>query len=357
MSKTIIFCADGTWNRAGSEDDPLNVDTNVYKFFKCLPGNISGLPADQERNYQVGADLVQCAKYINGVGSGVSAIEKVVGGALGIGLIVRIVRGYTYISRQYMPGDNIVLVGFSRGAYTVRALAGMILAKGLLSNNPELDKNEAHKRGMKVWFDYRRDRGETIGDLAVALTNLIDFISTRGASTVGLREIKQIQAVAVWDTVGALGIPLVAETGADSGVRDAFQFANKELDSRVQLGLHALSFHEQRHAFQPCLWVKRDGVKQLRFAGAHSDVGGGYLQTESGLSDIALHWMIDELDHLGVQFDSDRVEALRPDYTAKIHQPWTIDPWRNMDVESRVWPDYIQDHGSMAEWFNANRPA
>ena len=89
--------------------------------------------------------MQQAAKYLHGVGDSDNFLVKALGGALGAGLITRIVRGYTYISRTYAAGDRIFIVGFSRGAYTARALAGLIAAKGLLDAT-KLDPTEQGRR-------------------------------------------------------------------------------------------------------------------------------------------------------------------------------------------------------------------
>lgn len=129
MAKNIIFCSDGTWNDVDSQNA-----TNVFKLFNLLQGSVisrtkfKDLSVDIVEQEKIIAN-VQIAKYINGVGNSDNRIKKL----LGAGLIKRIVRGYTFISRNYQPGDNIVIVGFSRGAYTARALAGLIASQGLLA--------------------------------------------------------------------------------------------------------------------------------------------------------------------------------------------------------------------------------
>ena len=107
------------------------------------------------------------AKYLHGVGDTDNPIKKVVGGAFGSGLIARIVRGYTFISRQYQPGDRIVILGFSRGAYTARALAGMISGVGLLDpkateqtasdRDAMAAKERAYRMGVSAWLRYREN--------------------------------------------------------------------------------------------------------------------------------------------------------------------------------------------------------
>jgi uncharacterized protein (DUF2235 family) len=129
MPKNIVFCADGTWNNSNEDE---NVDrtpdpTNVYKLFLCLDGTLSVdslRDADeQEKELITDGNTQQIAKYIHAVGDSRNPIIKLLGEAFGVGVIARVVRGYTFISRNYEPGVNIVIVGFSRGAYTARALA------------------------------------------------------------------------------------------------------------------------------------------------------------------------------------------------------------------------------------------
>lgn len=124
MNKMIIFCADGTWNGPGQDDDKDSVPeyTNVYKLFITLAGAMSidsiKKANEQEKELITRNDnrLLQVVKYMHGVGDSHNIIHKILGGAFGAGIISRIVRGYTFISRNYEPNDNIVIVGFSRGA-------------------------------------------------------------------------------------------------------------------------------------------------------------------------------------------------------------------------------------------------
>jgi len=113
MAKRIVFCADGTWNSPDQdEDDDRSSDpTNVYKLFAGLSGSPAADDADeQERMLFEGGRLVQVAKYLHGVGDLSNPVRKVVGGVFGAGILSRIVRGYTFVSRHYRPGDDIVLI-------------------------------------------------------------------------------------------------------------------------------------------------------------------------------------------------------------------------------------------------------
>lgn len=355
MSKTILYCADGTWNGPGDPDDTSDIDaaenaeaalgtvTNVVKLFTNLAGEVTaetkGMPDEQEKNLNDSAGvLIQCAKYMHGVGDSSNVITKVLEGAFGVGVIARVVRGYTYISRQYQPGDAIHIVGFSRGAYTARALAGMICAVGLL--NPAkydvTDKEKAYVLGYAAWL---RARGVVFGGggtVSRFFTGLVHEVELWAAQALTAHEAfitrVPITSVAVWDTVGAMGIPLYVQGKR----RDAFSFVDTKLDPLAGRGFHAMSLDERRRDFPVTRWDPRDGVQQVWFAGCHSDVGGGYPPTECGLSDLALNWMMENLSSVGVRFASPL--PVVPDlthYTQAFHKPWETPPF-NIDPQSRV---------------------
>jgi uncharacterized protein (DUF2235 family) len=156
MPKNIVFCADGTWNGPGQpdSDDQNSPTTNVFKLFLNLDGTMdpgTALLAKEEEKSLAAADgsVQQIAKYLYGVGDSTNLLNRLIGGGFGVGLITRIVRGYTFVSRNYQPGDKIYLIGFSRGAYTARALAGLISAKGLLTSAAVDfdDKGAAYRAG------------------------------------------------------------------------------------------------------------------------------------------------------------------------------------------------------------------
>lgn len=334
MAKFIVFCADGTWN--GPDQDEINdrhTDvTNVYKLFLCLAGvedeASKRLENEQEKSLAKHGQVMQVAKYIHGVGDSNNPIHKILGGVFGAGIISRIVRGYTFISREYQPGDQIVLLGFSRGAYTARALAGMIAKQGLLAKPFTADKEDAYKWGARAWYHYRSDSGQ--GNwwtrLVGGISNLPDFLTRRAIKPDDFVAVDSIKAVAVWDTVGALGFPRYDKQHR----ADVFEFADNRLSSKVEYGFHAVSLDEQRGDFTPSLWESSDRVEQVLFAGAHSDVGGGYPVTnnESGLSDIALLWMIEKLKTTGLQFGCPDCPVTTPDPAGSSHKPWQHVPFK-----------------------------
>jgi uncharacterized protein (DUF2235 family) len=335
MSKTILFCADGTWNGPGKDDsDDANPTTNVLKLFASLQGDDTPesirLRDEQERVLHGAAGPVQVAKYLHGVGDSQNQLVRLLGGVFGTGTITRIVRGYTFISRNYQLGDRIVLVGFSRGAYTVRALAGLIIGKGLLNpaSTDLADKAAAYRAGTAAWYAYRKAQltdGPFWQRFSDAITNLPAFLS-RDLPSSGCLPGVGIEAIGVWDTVGSLGIPTYALDGHRA---DIFQFVNKDLSPLVRHGVHAVSIDEQRRDFLPTLWNDRPqgNIIQSLFAGAHADVGGGYPAAESGLSDITLGWMQQQLVARAGLLLASPLKPTHPDPLAIAHQPWTNLPW------------------------------
>ena len=180
MSKIIIFCADGTWNGPGEPDDDNTAapPTNVFKLFLNLAGadlpDTMMLAKEQERVLKAeDGSALQWAKYLHGVGDSNNFMAQMLGGTIGSGLIARIVRGYTFISRNYVPGDQTFIIGFSRGAYTARALAGLIAAKGLLdaTKNDLANRESAYRLGSAVWFEYRQMVAQSMSGWLVKLTN------------------------------------------------------------------------------------------------------------------------------------------------------------------------------------------
>lgn len=363
MAKNIIFCADGTWNGPGQDEDHDRIGdpSNVFKLFANLDGVDSSetlrLADEQERSLTAAdGSAQQIAKYLHGVGDSDNALVKILGGVGGAGLITRIVRGYTFVSRNYEKGDWILLIGFSRGAYTARALGGLIASRGLLdpAGIDLTDKEHAYRLGSAEWFAYRRDalrsRGNwlDLGKLEEIAFDLPGFL-TRPPTAPRITEVP-IEVVAVWDTVGALGIP---EYNRKTDRRlDAFQFADTTLSPKVQHGLHAVAVDEQRADFTPTLWDADERIVQALFPGAHSDVGGGYPpdSDQSGLADGGLWWMMTELAtrHRVVVAGAPPF-APKPDPGGVAHQPWTEPPWNLLPRMARVFPPGLALHRSVLD--------
>ncbi len=371
--KKIIFCADGTWN--GPEEQTGNpvmsgadehgellrsAITNVVKLFSNLSGHVTpdtlALQSEQEKAFtdQAG-NLVQIAKYLHGVGDSANPIVKAFGGAFGLGVIGRIVRGYTFISRNYVAGDAIHIVGFSRGAYTARALAGMIAKVGLLKPSycDPAKKLDTYRLGIAAWA---RSRSVMLGgagkldEIARSVLELVERCVAAQLSNDALIADIPIKSVAVWDTVGSMGIPEYA-----GGRRiDVFRFVDSDLSDKVEHGFHAMAINEMRCDFPVTSWNARKNIQQVWFVGAHADVGGGYPPDESRLSDITLRWMTNKLSNLQVFFTFPVAYPSNPQVLGQQwHTPWEDPPFNVLLRTPRkvVLNDAI--HGTVKErWDN-----
>jgi uncharacterized protein (DUF2235 family) len=346
MAKRIVFCADGTWNGPEQQTGVAPIDsgdehgelqgakvTNVVKLFANLAGRVTPqtmtMRDEQEKIVPDAAGgVVQISKYIHGVGDSDSFLKKAMGGMFGMGVIARIVRGYTFISRNYDPGDEIHIAGFSRGAYTARALAGMISSVGLLDReeyDPN-DKNEAYRLGVAAWCKCKNMSLHGAGKLTDLANHLLNFVGGFFARQLDADQLianVPIKSVAVWDTVGSMGIPAYA---GDKRY-DVFRFVDTKLSDKVQNGFHAMAVDELRGDFPVTAWDSRAGIKQVWFVGAHADVGGGYSAQESRLSDIALEWMMKQLAEVGVRIATPLTYKPEPLIGPAIHQPWSKTPF------------------------------
>ena len=344
MPRNLIYFSDGTWQ---SPDSPNQ--SNVFKLFNALAGaNTLGAPTDLEQERQsppAEGAIEHIAKYIDGVGADGNWLEQQIGGSIGVGLITHVLRGYTFLSRNYQEGDRLFLVGFSRGSYTVRALAGLIATKGLLAwqalglSQGATDQS-GYQLAAKAWSDYIIARQQTNGT-ANALGRIESILADVPTVFVGLLDRPifnaktDIAAIGVFDTVGALGIPEM-DNNLDARI-DVLRFVDTSLSDEVAEAFHAVAIDEQRIDFTPTLWDAREGITQVLFPGAHADVGGGYpLNDQSRLSDAALEWMAQNLQDLGINVTvppAPADAALGPQ-----HEPWKSSVWTARPVGPRLFP-------------------
>ncbi|MBI1770563.1 MAG: DUF2235 domain-containing protein [Bacteroidetes bacterium] len=284
--KRIITCSDGTWNKPGEKDRGIEVETNVEKIHDAITSkSIDGTP--------------QLKFYDQGVGTSASLQDEIMGGATGKGIDKNILDAYKFILWNFEPGDELYLFGFSRGAYTARSLAGFIRYCGILRPENLLLANEAYQ----LYHDKTKLTGPD-SDLMVSFRRQYS-IETR------------IKFIGVWDTVGSLGIPLKSFKELNT---EKYQFHDVTLSSTVDFAYHALAINERRELFEPTLWEKSSTVKntpghkqmmeQVWFTGVHSNVGGGY--EDSGLSDIALEWMMKKAENTGLSFDRSEIKDFKP---------------------------------------------
>jgi uncharacterized protein (DUF2235 family) len=237
------------------------------------------------------------------VGTG-NTLDRFTGGAFGRGVEDNIFDAYRFLIANYEPDDEIYLFGFSRGAFTARSIGGMIRKCGILSR-------EHADRYVDTIKLYRSEDGP---DKEIPQ-------GFREKYSVNKEKPTPIKFIGVWDTVGALGIPM---RGLRFLTRQKHQFHDTELSGSVKYAYHALAINERRSPFKPTLWQykPKEGqtIEQVWFPGVHSNVGGGY--PDHTLADVSLDWMIQKAKDTGLAID-DKVEKhhpLEPDPKGKIYR-------------------------------------
>jgi uncharacterized protein (DUF2235 family) len=298
--KRIVVLIDGTWNKEATTGN-----TNVATLD---PGN--RVVANVFVKPVAANGIAQHVHYHDGVGSEGDFFKKVLGGAIGVGLKGIIKDCYGFVVADYVPGDEIYLIGFSRGAYAARALAGLIGASGI-QRQSDADTFEV------AWQHYRvapQVRAQPATANASDQKAIADYNSL--AAKQAFHDTRAVTCVAVWDTVGSYGVP--AGFGLAPVARYValvrLGFHDTSFGDHVGVGLHAVGVDEHRRPFVPTFWTIAKGqqpkghVEQTWFTGAHCNVGGGY--PDHGLSDVALVWMIARVKALtGLEFNMDAIKA------------------------------------------------
>jgi uncharacterized protein (DUF2235 family) len=314
MQKRLVVCFDGTWNAADSE----RAETNVARLSRAIRANSGndGVP--------------QFCIYLRGVGTSGSKLERLVAGATGAGTEDIIRTAYLFLSQNYVPAhkddngkdvpaDEIFLFGYSRGAFAARSLSGLLGSVGLL-------KRQSLPHLTTAWTYYRDFKNRSPKD----------FVKRYAKKQIETHEDVVVNFLGVWDTVGALGIP-VGFLGEISGLIHGF---HDTTPSRiVRHGAQALAIDEYRDEFVPALWTgeapANSTIEQVWFAGCHSDVGGGYSDRE--LADIPLLWMIDRAKSAGLQVDEATPGLLPKADAINVLGP-THDPREGWSVKDRLTP-------------------
>jgi uncharacterized protein (DUF2235 family) len=278
--KRLIICCDGTWQRlyGGSL-------TNVALTARAVA------PRDGEGRPQI-------VYYSAGVGVSLDRLS-LWQGMTGADLDENLLDAYLFLNLNYEPGDQIYLFGFSRGAYTVRTLAGMLRKCGIL-RRAHIDKARA---ALELYRhrDVSADSPEAEKFRSAHAIAWPRLTAPFSAPPIDLR----IRFLGVWDTVGALGIPRVLPISI--GLNQRYQFHDTALSRSVQFARHAMAIDERRAAFAPTGWSNVEAfnapgapprVMQAWFPGDHGGVGGG--ASSRGLSNCALMWMLEGAEQAGL---------------------------------------------------------
>ncbi|KAI1473233.1 uncharacterized protein F4812DRAFT_43286 [Daldinia caldariorum] len=293
--KRLFVCCDGTWKDAVNTAAPL---TNVARLARCV----------KAVSFKNGTQILQIVHYQTGIGRGSSTIGRVIDGATGRGISTNIRDAYSFLCHNFNKDkDEIHLVGFSRGAYTVCCLARLIKDIGILTKSgltyfPVLFKRwkaVVHEKNSKEKFQELDSLHSYVGELERAL------LTSRGI---------RIKSIGIWDSVSALGIPIPLQFPQPAD--NAFRSIRAVIPDNVDHCYHALALDEIRKHFEPVIWEPGRAtessrgfhpplylMKQCWFLGEHGDVGGGNIDSAL-LSDTSLIWMIAHLTTAGADFDN-----------------------------------------------------
>ena len=324
MSKNIVICCDGTGNELGEQK------SNVIKLYETLAVN-----GTQIAYYHPGVGTMGARNALGPLGKWWT---RVIGLAFGYGISDNIADAYQFLMTNFEPGDSVYLFGFSRGAYTARALCGMLHIVGLLTEGNE---------GL-IPYAIRMIKQEKIAFPVAA-----DF------KKIFSRECKP-HFVGVWDTVSSLG-------WIYNAVHFPFTRATKNPDFHIVR--HAVSIDERRAFFRENSFGEphdsQQDIKEVWFAGVHSDVGGSYAEAESQLSKITLRWMLCEAELAGLLVDPSRKAAIlggkppnvSPDPNTKYQHKSLRGAW----WIAELWPKVVNVQKSQGAWhktirFNLGRP-
>ncbi|GAA5935097.1 T6SS phospholipase effector Tle1-like catalytic domain-containing protein [Sporobolomyces koalae] len=299
MKRLVILC-DGTLEDADAQLDP-DLYTNIGRLSRAI------LEEDQRPNPNKETEIEQIKMYLGGVGTEDGKVGGLVSGAFGTGIMETVRNIYSFLSLNWESGDEIFLFGFSRGAYTVRLVASLISVIGILhprktmhlfpalfealdqrsGDSPHNDLKSAESI-QKLLSQYSKDKNQQDleyakkGQFLIKVLGIFDTVSTRGRPS-NLRRV---------------------QSEAPDAIRfDSFGFDECRLESCIEHAYQALALDEHRIDYLPVLWSsnplgrpKRQILEQVWFAGAHSDIGGGY--KEGDLQYLALWWMCSKVSSL-----------------------------------------------------------
>jgi len=337
MPKNIVLLSDGTGNSAAKL-----LKTNVWRIYEGL---------------KLTDPSQQVACYDDGVGTSSFKPLAILGGAFGVGLRRNVLRLYRFLCEHYDPGDRIYLFGFSRGAFTIRVLAGMICDQGVIKTRPTMKVagatagpvvrdvtvpraaagrepltdtpvvdpdafaygSELARRVKWAYRDFRK-RFKDTSFIVTAARFLRDVVLGTSERIRGQRpynradnhDVPKIRFVGVWDTVDAYGTPVDELTeGIDRWVWP-LSMPDLELSPKVERACHVLALDDERNTFHPVLWdeskerqdatcLKDERISQVWFSGMHSNVGGGY--PDDALSYVSLTWMVEQATRCDLDFE------------------------------------------------------
>lgn len=287
--RNIVLLADGTGNAAASV-----WRTNVWRIFESL---------DRSSHWQI-------VHYDDGIGTSSFLPDWIFGLMFGKGLKAKVLHFYEFLCRTYSDGDKIYAFGFSRGAFTIHTVVGMIADQGLVKFHSE---KELHQKAKAAYRAYR------LGHLRTKYRRLLpgNWLQRNSYDRSQNRQVASIRFVGLWDTVAAYGLPVEEMARGVSRWLPDLRLPNRQLSKTVQRACHALSLDDERMTFHPMLWdesqevaakqdetgrryTKDERISQVWFSGVHANVGGGY--PDDSLAHVSLCWMMQEAARCGLDF-------------------------------------------------------
>jgi uncharacterized protein (DUF2235 family) len=307
--KNIVLLSDGTGNAASRV-----WRTNVWRVFESL---------DLRSPKQV-------AIYDDGVGTSSFKPLAVLGGAFGWGLKRNVLDLYTFLCRNYEPDARIYALGFSRGAFTIRVLLGLVKNQGLIRNTSpsgaRLPESELQHLATQAYRAYRKERYHSVLHVEALFRGARDaFLRIwhairrvpRYERSKNLRDVP-IHFVGLWDTVAAYGLPVEEMTRGISQWLWPLELPDRSFNTTdIHRARHAIAIDDERTTFHPVLWsesgvpgpepdhagrrwTKDEKLSQVWFSGVHSNVGGGY--PDDSLARVPLCWIMTEAERCGLRF-------------------------------------------------------
>ena len=301
MARTIILLSDGTGNSAAKL-----AKTNVWRTYQAI--DLSGPD--------------QLAEYDDGVGTSSIKPLALLGGAFGWGLKRNVLSLYKFLCRNYREDDRIFGFGFSRGAFTIRVLMGLVLSQGLVRWHSEEELDLLAKAAYREFRERRFRRRFSLAWVGRLVLRAMVYIRNKAAGrkpydSTRNRPVPSIAFLGLWDTVDAYGMPIKELKIAIDKFIWPLYFDSLKLDARVQRACHALALDDERATFHPLVWdesaepegVTPKRVNQTWFAGMHSNVGGGY--PDDALSHVPLLWMLENARSAGLRLKDEPVDSYR----------------------------------------------
>jgi len=302
MPRRIILLSDGTGNSSASF-----WRTNVWRMFCALDLTKS--------------DQVAC--YDDGVGTSSFKPLALLGGAFGIGLRRNVISLYKFACRNFRAaGNEIYGFGFSRGAFTIRVVIGLIIDQGLVPAS-NISESELDRLARQAYRNYHKRHFHT--NWGLIITQIKIWLGKKDGVPTGPsagNNIPVIRFVGVWDTVAAYGLPVDEMTRGVSQWIWPLELPSHALHSSVQRACHALSLDDERTTFHPVLWDEKnemthtetprftneERISQVWFAGVHANIGGGY--PDDSLALIPLYWIMQEAKACGLVFKTADPDAM-----------------------------------------------